>query len=124
MKLLISLAVLLLALGGCVEVGARAVTNATYLAESAEGYVREVHDDRRWIRATCREMLRAEVMALQADGKYGEAREVLAVQYPELVTFQIVRAYEDNDPYALLNHPWPCTASRLPTLNRETGLLE
>lgn len=115
--------VLALLLTSCVELGARMITDATYLAESAEAFVREVHDDRRFIRSTCREMLRAEVMQLQGEGRYAEARELLAKNYPALVTFQIAEGIEADDPYRLLNHPWPCTVSRLPTLS-EAGLLE
>ena len=95
-----------LTISGCAEVAARGISNANYLADSAEGYVREVHDDRRWIRERCREILRAQIQDLQAAGEYDLARQVAADHYPSLVTFRIVRDIEENK--VVLNDPWPC----------------
>ena len=76
MRLLVTILVVVATffLIGCAELGARFVTDAAYLAESSEAFVREVHDDRRWIRTECREMLRAEVEALRRARKFAEAR--------------------------------------------------
>ncbi len=124
MKLCIPV-ILALLLGGCTEWMARAVTNADYLADSAEAYVRENHDDRRWVRETCRISLRAEIMELQKQGKYAEIRDLLAQQYPPLVTFELLDQVQDGEalPFSSINRPWPCLSS-IPVLNSETGLLE
>lgn len=101
--------ILPLLLGGCAEFAARAVGNAAYLAESSEDYVREVHDDRRWIRERCRELVREQINALIGEGKYDEARQLLANQYPSLVTFQLINDLDSDDgPLNPLNEPWPC----------------
>ena len=123
MKLYISIFLALL-LGGCAEWAARAVTNADYLADSAEAWVSENHGDRRWIRETCRAALRAEVAELQKGGKHAEIRALLARQYPTLVTFDLIDQVQDGEaPFgSLINKPWPCL-DMIPTLNPETGLL-
>lgn len=121
----IAICLFTLLLTGCAEYMARAVTNADYLADSAEAYVSENHNDRRWVRETCRAALRAEVAELQKEGKHAEIRALLARQYPSLVTVDLIDQVQDGEaPFgSSINKPWPCL-DRVPTLNSETGLLE
>lgn len=124
MRLCVALALALL-LSGCAEYIARAVHDADYLADSAEAYVRENHDDRRWVRETCRASLRAEVAELQKKGNHAAVRVLLGKQYPPLVTFDLLDQIQDGEalPFSSINRPWPCVSS-IPRLNSETGLLE
>ena len=121
----IAICLFTLLLTGCAEWAARAVTNADYLADSAEAYVSENHNDRRWVRETCRASLRAEIAELQKEGKHAEIRDLLARQYPPLVTFDLLDQVQNGEalPFSSINRPWPCL-SQVPTLNSETGLLE
>ena len=111
-------------LAGCAEFGARVITDATYLAESAEGLVRENHDIRRDIRTRCRDRLWARIDRLDQEGREDEADRLLDANYPSLLTFQVVKAYKSGEGFAVLDHPWGCRAALLPEVNVETGLLE
>lgn len=106
----------MLTLSGCAELGARAISDATYLAESGEAYVREVHDFRRWVRETCRQMLMTEIAELQANGDTAGARQLLIDSYPGLITFQIFDDLTSEQYGQMLNYPWSCGKVTQPTV--------
>jgi hypothetical protein len=97
-----------LTLSGCIEAGARLVGEATYLADSASAYVREVHDLRRWIREQCFELLKTEIRVLGDDTT--KIRDLLRASYPSLVTVEIVRDVKD-EPRSVLSVPAGCADS-------------
>ena len=101
--LCLALVALPLALGGCVEAGARLAVEGAYTADSASAYVREVHDLRRWIREQCRDLLKREVRALGDDTE--AVRELLRESYPPLVTVGIAR---DVKAKSVLSAPVGC----------------
>ncbi len=122
MKLCI-LVISALLLTGCAEWMARMVTNADTLADRTTAYVRESHEDRIWVRATCRQSLRFEIAELQREGNHAAVRALLAKQYPPLITLDVIQGVLDGEvPVGTLNRPWPCL-EQIPRLDSETGLL-
>ena len=96
---------LALALGGCAETGARLLTDATYLHESASAYVREIHDLRRFVRAECRASMVREIDSLREEGDETVLRRMLAANYPGLVTVDIITG---DDLTGVLSSPPGC----------------
>lgn len=96
-----------LALAGCAEAGAKALTDAAALHDAARAYVNEVHAARKQIRSKCWEMLIMEVNQLAAQGKSGEARARLRENYPPLVTVKIITTAIE-DPASLSTEPFGC----------------
>ena len=90
-----------LLLGGCAEGLARLVTDASYLHETASAYVRETHNLRQWIRSECRASLVREIEALKRAGDEPALREMLAENYPGLVTIDVLKSARD-DPAGIL----------------------
>jgi len=89
-----------LLLGGCAELLATAIEDGRLLHESAKGYVAAVHEARREVRRLCWEMLVKEVDALEDAGRYSEARALLKVNYPGLVSVTVIKKVLDKEQVA------------------------
>jgi len=99
--------VLIGGLGGCAQGLAYAITDAVYLHEAAGAYVREVHGLRQFIRKECQASLVREIEALKRAGDESALREMLAENYPELVTVDVLRQARD-DPAGILSQAPGC----------------
>ncbi len=91
---LMILAPLLLGLGGCETLVASAITDVTTLHERARAYAGDIYGLRRFIRQECRASLVREIEALKREGNESALRELLASQYPDLVTVGIFKSSE------------------------------
>ncbi len=89
--------ILILALSGCADRLATWVAYEGDLAARGRAYVDERHRVRQEIRRRCEGLLWAEIDRLQAEGREDEARTILALNYPGLLTVSAVRAYRDGD---------------------------
>ena len=121
MKISTALVVLLL-LAGCTETLARSIVNANKLADRAEEFVGDNLDFRKWVRATCEELIKEEVQELRQAGKREEARKMLFNSYTPLVTFDIAKAATEGDPPDFVAFPLVCGKEWI--VDEETGLLE
>lgn len=96
-----------LLLSGCAETAARFVQEGAYLHETADRYVREVHEFRQWIRQECRASLVREIEALRQAGDEEALRAMLAEHYPGLVTIDVLKEARD-DPTGILSRAPGC----------------
>ncbi len=83
--------VLPLLLGGCADWAARWIVDSAALYESGRAYVVEIHDQRRFIRAACRASLVREIDKMIKADDESALREMLARNYPDLVTVDIIK---------------------------------
>lgn len=98
---------LLLALSGCGDRLANWIAYEGDLAARGRAYIDERHRVRQEIRRRCEGLLWAEIDRLQQEGREDEARTILALNYPGLLTFDAVRAYRDGDVTGF-DMPWGC----------------
>ena len=96
-----------LLLAGCVETGAKAIEDASYLHQAGRAYVMEVHDACREVRRLCWEMLMAEVKDLERQDRWAEARERLKANYPGFVASDLAKQAQD-DPTGIMSEPFGC----------------
>ncbi len=85
-----------LLLTSCTGFAVRALTDITYLHEAAGDYVREIHGVRQFIRQECKASLVREIDTLKQNGDEKALRELLAKNYPGLVTVDIVSQAREN----------------------------
>ena len=95
----------LLALGGCDW--ASWVSYGNTLQQRGMDYVDDRHRIRQEIRRRCEELLWSEIDRLESEGREDEARTLLAVNYPGLLTFDAVRAYRAGE-LDTAETPWGC----------------
>ena len=101
--------VLALALSGCgPETWARYVAYSQEAETAAVDYIRERNALREEIRQRCKESLWREVDALEAEGDFEGARTVLALNYPDLLTIEVIDKWEEGD-LGELDEPWGCS---------------
>ena len=112
MKLCIPI-VLALFLTGCAGVAARAIVHGERVETAATNYVNDRWEIRQNIRRRCEAMMWMQVDALVAAGDFEGARTVMALNYPRLLSLEIVRRYREGD-LAGLDVPWGCQVSSLP----------
>lgn len=92
---------------GCADRWASWIAYEGDLEARGRAYVDERHLIRQEIRRRCEGLLWAEIDRLQAEGREDEARTILALNYPGLLTFDAVRAYRDGDATSF-DTPWGC----------------
>ncbi len=101
----------ILILGGCAQVGAKAIVEGTYLINAASEYVHENHTLRRWIRVKCFELMRQKIKKLDREGDMDGVNELLVASYPPVVTLEMIKSYK-NDLLSLSPIPFGCYANR------------
>ena len=97
--------ILVLFLGGCAEWAARLMEDAAYLHQSGRAYVFETHDLRRFIREECKASLVREIDTLKLSGDEAALRQMLAANYPGLVTTSIIDEARENPSSILAEAP-------------------
>ena len=97
MKTLIISLVVMLSLSGCVGLAATLLGDANALHQAGRDYVLENHDLRRFIRAECKASLVRQIEALRNDGDEAALREMLAKNYPDLVSIDLFKRFENGD---------------------------
>ncbi len=98
-----------LALTSCAGTLAKLKTEADYLHEAGDQYVRWVHGFRKWIREECKASVIREVDEKKNNKEITERdiRKFLREVHPKLVTFDIVDQAR-KDPTKILAYPPGC----------------
>ncbi len=99
----------MLTLNACVGTLAKLKTEADYLHEAGDQYVRWVHEFRKWIREECKASVTREVDEKKANKEITESaiRKFLREVHPKLVTFDIIdQARKDST--KILAYPPGC----------------
>ncbi len=107
------MACLVLLLAGCVGAGARAIVHAEKVDTAATNYINDRWEIRQEIRRRCEMILWNEVDALVAAQDFEAARMLMALNYPRLLSLEIVQRYREGD-LSGLDAPWGCQVSGLP----------
>ncbi len=105
----ISIILCIFILTACTGTIAKFKTEADYLHEAGDQYVRWVHDFRRWIREECKASVTREVETKKNDENITEydIRKFLREVHPKLVTFDIIDQAK-KDPSKILAYPPGC----------------
>ncbi len=105
-----AVAFLALLLTGCVGAGARAIVHAENIDTAATKYVNDRWEIRQNIRRRCEAMMWMQVDSLVAAGDFESARTLMALNYPRLLSLEIVQKYREGD-LGGLDAPWGCQVS-------------
>jgi hypothetical protein len=107
MKYLLVIAALML--GGCAEMFSAITQDVGDARNLTRNYLGGNAAERQAIRYECAQILREEVDALKAEGKYDEARALLQASYPPIVTFGTIKKIRRGEsPSDILNTAWTC----------------
>ncbi len=105
--------ILSLLLTGCVGAGARAIVHAEKVDAEATNYINDRWEVRQEIRRRCEAMLWVQVDSLVDEKRFEEARTLMALNYPRLLAFDLIRKYREGD-LSGLDAPWGCQVASLP----------
>ena len=107
----------MLALGGCAGTAARAIKYSAEVETAAANLVKERWELRRQIRAACEKLLWAEYDSLVADGNFDAAKTLLALNYPSLLSLEVITRYREGT-LGDIGGPWGCEVQVIPDMDR------